>query len=157
MSIQITKNNQEWETPPELYEQICAEYGLNPTIDVACNSKNCKCKKGIFNDLGRNGLQEEWKENVWCNPPHYQTEKWVRKGFYQWLTNNITITMIIPANTMSTNYWHECIEDHAEYHPILGRIRFLVGGKPSKYVSRNSYVCIIWRKGKQCCTEGEGL
>jgi len=53
--------------------------------------------------------------------------------------------MILPANTVSSQYWHDCIEGIAEYHPIKGRIRFLRDGKPSEYPSRNAYVVVIWR------------
>jgi hypothetical protein len=54
--------------------------------------------------------------------------------------------MILPTNTMSSKYWHECIEGITEYHPIKGRIRFLVDGKPSKHMSRNAYCVVIWRR-----------
>lgn len=60
----------------------------------------------------------------------------------------MNIMMIIPTNTMSSGYWHNYIEKFAEYHPIKGRIRFLVDGKPSKHTSRNAYCVVIWRKNE---------
>ena len=59
--------------------------------------------------------------------------------------------MIIPANTISSNYWHEFIEGNAEYHPIRGRIKFLTPNtlgnyEVSDFMSRNAYMCVIFRQ-----------
>ena len=54
--------------------------------------------------------------------------------------------MILPTNTMSSKYFEECIEGSAEYHPIFGRIKFLIDGSVSKFPSRNAYICVVWRK-----------
>ena len=62
--------------------------------------------------------------------------------------NNINIMLLVPANTVSTVWWHDCVEDTTEYHAIKGRIRFLRDGKPSEFVSRNSYILIIYRKNE---------
>ena len=54
--------------------------------------------------------------------------------------------MLVPANTVSTVWWHEYVEGIAEYHPVKGRIRFIRDGEPSKFQSRNAYICVIFRK-----------
>lgn len=135
-----------WETPNELFRELCKKFKVTPVLDVACTLKNGMCKDGYYKDRGMDGLSLPWKKTIWCNPPHSQTESWVRKAFVEWNKHNTTIMMILPTNTMSSNFWHEYIEGKAEYHPLEGRIRFLQDGKPSKYPSRNAYVCIIWRK-----------
>lgn len=144
----------EYETPDELYNKLCNDYDIIPHLDVATNQKNSKCEFGLFYaNESHNALNYEWHHpeldisvNVWCNPPHSLNEKFVRKAFEQWQKHNINIMMLLPCNTQSSKYWHECIEGVAEYHPIKGRIRFLVGGKPSKHASRNAYCIVIWRK-----------
>ena len=60
--------------------------------------------------------------------------------------NDINIIMLIPANTCSSIYWHDFIEGNAEYHAVKGRIRFLRDGVPSEFMSRNAYMCVIFRK-----------
>jgi hypothetical protein len=97
-------------------------------------------------------LEEDWlgskrkKLDVWCNPPHSKTEDFVRKAFEQWKKHNINIMMIIPANSMCTNYAEECIVPHAEYHPINRRFcKFLINGKTKDH-ARNGYFVVIWRK-----------
>jgi len=137
----------EWVTPDDLYKELCTIYQIHPDLDVACNSDNCKCYEGLFLPF-----EYEWlgisgsKLDVWCNPPHSKNKQFVKRSYEQWKKHNINIMMILPTNTMSSIYWHDCIEGIAETHPIKGRIRFLYEGKPAKDVSRNAYVCIIWRK-----------
>ena len=84
--------------------------------------------------------------DIWCNPPHSETEKWVRKACEEWAKLNQNIMMILPANSMCTNYAQECIEPHAEYHPINRKFcKFLIDGE-EKDSSRNGYFVVIWSK-----------
>lgn len=139
----------EYETPKELFDNLCYQYRISPRLDVCANDLNSKCHWHIPKAL--DGLTLSWKTtdgyvDVWCNPPHSKNEEFVRKAYDQWMKNNMNIIMILPANTCSSLYWHQCIQGNAEIHPIKGRIRFLVNGKPSEFPSRNAYICVIWRK-----------
>ena len=134
----------EYETPHKLFSDICKKYEIVPMIDVCANVDNKKCSD--FFNVVSDGLTCSWTVDVWCNPPHSITGKFVKKAYEEWRENNINIIMIIPANTCSSKYWHKYIEDNAEYHAIKGRIRFLYNGKPSEFMSRNAYMCIIFRK-----------
>ena len=54
--------------------------------------------------------------------------------------------MIIPANTVSSKFWHNYIEGHAEYYAQpKGRIKFNKNKQPTKYQARNAYMVVIWR------------
>jgi len=147
MSRTELSKSDEWETPRDLVHELANKYGVFPVLDAAANADNSKLSYWLDN-----ALNEEWFTDdmglvdVWCNPPHSKNEQFVRKAFEQWKKHNINIMMILPTNTMSSIYWHDCIEGIAEIHPIKGRIRFLYNGKPAKDVSRNAYVCVIWRK-----------
>jgi phage N-6-adenine-methyltransferase len=134
----------EYETPHDVFNSLCAKYEITPMIDVCANVDNKKCSD--FFGVVVDGLLCSWTVDVWCNPPHSMTGKFVEKAFDEWNENNINIMMIIPANTCSSIYWHDFIEGSAEYHAIKGRIRFLRGGEPSKFMSRNAYMCVIFRK-----------
>jgi len=141
----------EYETPQELYEKLCQKYQINPLLDAAANANNTKCQFFLGDALHTQWtLGDKYPEivDVWCNPPHSRTEEFVKRADNQWQKYNINIIMIIPANTMSSNFWHECIEGITEYHAIKGRPTFLKNGKPTKFNSRNAYVCVIWRKRK---------
>ncbi|UVF62320.1 DNA adenine methyltransferase [Nitrososphaeria virus YSH_462411] len=140
----------EYETPDQLYYDLCDKYEVYPNVDICANINNYKVY--VFVDKDIDALKIDWYEKFtgedtfWCNPPHSLNEKFVRKAFEQWKKHNINIIMLLPCNTQSSKYWHECIEGVAEYHPIKGRIRFLVNGEPSKHLSRNAYCVVIWRK-----------
>ena len=115
-------------------------------IDVCATRENSKCV--LYFTEKDNGLVQSWDQDIWCNPPHSMTGDFVKKAYSEWLKNNINILLLIPANTVSTGYWHEYIEDIAEYHAVKGRIRFLRDGLPSKFQSRNSYMLVIYRKNE---------
>lgn len=134
----------EYETPHDIFNSLCEKYQIIPMIDVCANVDNKKCSD--FFDIDTDGLTYDWTVDVWCNPPHSITGKFVEKAFNEWTKNNINIMMLIPANTCSSVYWHDFIEGNAEYHAIKGRIRFLRNGSPSDHVSRNAYMCVIFRK-----------
>ena len=151
----ITEEN-EYETPWLEFIALCKKHNIFPELDVAANSDNTKCDRWIedamyqpwtlWEQLGTLYYRTTEIVPVWCNPPHTKTEEFVRRAYDQWKIHNMDIMMIIPTNTMSSNFWHDCIEDIAEYHAIKSRIRFYQNGKPSPNCSRNAYVCVIWKK-----------
>ena len=136
----------EWETPKYLFDELCEKYNIHPTLDVCATQQNTKCIMHINEEI--NSLRQDWDQDTWCNPPHSKTGDFVRKAYSEWLKNNINIMLLVPANTVSTSYWHEYIENVTEYHAIKGRIKFLRDGMPSKFQSRNSYMLVIYRKNE---------
>ena len=138
----------DWETPQELYDYLCDKYELNPTLDVAANSENCKCRGYLPYSLEP---EISWQcnptiETVWCNPPHSLNEQFVKKAQREWVKHNINIMMILPANSLCTNYAENYIHPYAEYHPINRKFcKFLHNGKVMDS-SRNGYFVVIWRK-----------
>lgn len=137
-------NEDEYETPPRLYNELVKKYHIFPKIDAAATAQNRKCLQ--YFSKTDSALFHEWIKDTWCNPPHSLTGLFVSKAYNEWQKHNINIMMLIPTNTMSAAFWHGCVEGHAEYHPIFGRIRFLQNGRPSSHKSRNAYVVVIWRR-----------
>jgi len=143
----------EWETPQELYDHLCYKYHIFPLIDIACTIENSKCDYSYGDSLDKPWTiyqtvppEGDFACDVWCNPPHSLTEEFVRTAVKQWTFWNMNIMMIIPANSMCTKYAEECIEPHAEYHPINRKFcKFLYQGE-EKDSSRNGYFVVIWRK-----------
>ncbi len=132
----------QYETPGELYESLCKKYKINPILDVAANKGNTKCH--IFLE---DAMHVGWHGDSWCNPPHSKTEEFVKRASSQHLLNNINILMIVPANSICAHYFDPIFErGHASYHRISGRPQFLKDGVLSKNSSRNSYFAVVWRK-----------
>lgn len=131
----------EWETPDELYQYLVDKYDISPSLDVASNEYNTKCLFRL-----KNGLTDEWVYTSWCNPPHSLNEEFVKRAYDQWVKHNITIMMILPANSLCTNYAENWIEPFAEDHPINRKFcKFLYKGQ-KKDSSRNGYRVVIWRE-----------
>ncbi len=134
----------EYETPFDLFVDLCVKYDVRPGLDAAATLQNTLCVN--FRTKEDDGLQGNWLLDTWVNPPHSRNEDFVRKAYEQNQKNNTNILMILPCNSMSSNYFFDCIEGgKAEFHAIKGRIRFLLDGKLSNYVSRNGYISVIWR------------
>lgn len=141
----------EWETPKALFEWLCAKYNFYPKLDVCATKENKKCSAYLTLDekdreaFGHNGLYSSWFDKNWCNPPHSETELWVKQACDVFLNEDKQTMMIIPANSICAGYSEACIEPHAEYHPIFERPRFKQFGE-QKDSARNSYFVVIWRR-----------
>ena len=114
-----SSNSNEWATPIELFKELDREFHF--TIDVASTHENALCEKHYTKE--ENGLIQEWRGNVWLNPPYGREIKdWVRKA----ATDNpdgVTV-VLVPART-DTAWWHDYVVNHAtEVRFIRGRLRF---------------------------------
>lgn len=140
----------EWETPLDLYTNLCNKYKIHPYLDVAANKKNSLCRW-----YHTNALETDWiihdelevpVQDIWCNPPHSKNEEFVKKAYGEWSKYNMNIMMILPANAICTNYAEDFILDYAEYYPInRSYCRFRHKGKETAG-SRNGYFVVIWRR-----------
>jgi len=151
----INPDEDSYETEPKLVKHFAEIYNLDFKLDVSATYENRKCFSYISKE--ENALLTEWKivdpnecVDVWCNHPHSLNEEFLRRANAQWMKHNINICMLIPANTMSTDYYKELIENETEYfienHPVQPRPKFLKNGRPVKMGSRNAYQVLIWRK-----------
>ena len=139
-------HSDEYETPHTLYEDICNHFQIYPDLDVCASEKVTKCRR--FFSLKDNALVQDWYSySVWVNPPHSKTKEFVLKADQEWSEKNINIMMLVPANAVCAHYFSNIFnQEHAEYHRLAGRIRFLVDGKKSPHPSRNSYFVVVSRK-----------
>jgi len=117
----IPKDNtsDEWETPQKLFDELNQEF--NFTLDPCAANDNHKCDK--YFTKKENGLLKNWNgESVFINPPYgTQTQKWVRKAFFE-SRKGATCVLLIPART-DTSWWHDfCMQGEIRF--IRGRIKF---------------------------------
>jgi len=151
----LTKEQRDsFATPQELFEKCCKLWNLKPNLDVCATFDNSKCER--FFDIKTNALDKNcnWlifdnrKTIVWCNPPHSKTNKFVEKAFEQWKRFNTNIIMIIPLNTLSSNYAFEFIHGFAEIKFLKGRPSFIhpITNEISKHNAVNGYVTICYKE-----------
>lgn len=122
----FTSNKNYWETPQEFFEKLNREFNFG--LDAASTSDNAKCER-YFTEL-ENGLEQDWRGNVFCNPPYgREIGDWVKKAHDESLVNtNGVIVLLIPART-DTRYWHDYIFNKAsEIRFLKGRLKFELNG-----------------------------
>lgn len=109
-------NNQEWETPQILFDDLNKEF--NFTRDVCASDANKKCN--IFWSEQNSCLDKQWDGINWMNPPYKNMKMFIQKAFEQ-SCNAITVCLI-PART-NTKWWHEwCMKGEVRF--ICGRPKF---------------------------------
>ncbi len=69
------------------------------------------------------GLQIEWGNVNYVNPPFSQAKAWVAKGKAEWLKGK-TVVFLLPISS-DTEWFHSCLCSSAEIRYLRGRIKFI--------------------------------
>lgn len=118
-NVLFSRKSDEWETPPELFEALDAEFHFD--LDPCATPENAKCAR--FFTMEEDGLAQNWGGyRVFCNPPYSNVGQWVKKAAEESM-NGALVVLLIPART-DTKYFHEYIYHKAEIRFIRGRLRF---------------------------------
>ena len=100
----------DWKTPKILYDELNKEFEFD--FDP------CPLHSKF------NGLEIEWKERNFINPPYSQKTKeaFIRKAFNESKKGKLCV-MLLPVST-STKIFHEVIYHNAEIRFLKGRVKF---------------------------------
>lgn len=109
----------EWETPPEIFAKLDAEFKF--TLDPCATNANAKCSK--YCTVRENGLVQSWaSESVFMNPPYGRdTALWMRKAYSE-AKNGALVVCLVFART-DVGWWH-AYAMKGEVRFVRGRIRF---------------------------------
>ena len=102
----LSKNTDDWATPKFIYEQAMAKRMFDP------------CPLCSLVD----GLQIEWGETNFVNPPYSQLKRWIEKSIEQHAKGR-NVVLLIPART-DTRAFKLLFEYGSEITFITGRLRF---------------------------------
>ncbi len=117
--VYFRQKTDEWETPPDLFAELDAEFGF--TLDVAALPDNAKCEE--FFTPGEDGLKQEWTGVCWMNPPYgLALREWVKKA-YESSQQGATVVCLVPART-DTLWWQDYVQGKAEVRFLRGRVKF---------------------------------
>lgn len=132
-------NGRHWETPPEVFDPLHAEF--NFTLDPCATPATAKC--ATFYTEEQNGLEQSWAgHRVFMNPPYgREVYVWTRKARLE-QQNGALVVGLLPAST-DLAWWHDDIDGHAEVRYLRGRVRFLTGG-PYRASGFFASVITIW-------------
>jgi phage N-6-adenine-methyltransferase len=133
-------NGREWETPPEVFGPLDAEFSF--TLDPCAAAENAKCAR-YFTELD-NGLAQSWAgERVFMNPPYgREVYAWTAKAARE-AADGALVVGLLPAST-DLAWWHaDVVAAGAEVRYIRGRVRFLTGG-PYRASGFFASVIVVW-------------
>ncbi len=105
----FTSASEHWATPKELYDSLNKEFHFN---DDPCPLR------------GIGGLDRNWGETVFMNPPYGKgITKWIKRAYEESLLGK-TVVCLLPSRT-DTKWFHEIILPNAkEIRFIKGRLKF---------------------------------
>lgn len=133
----VTIHGNEYVTPPELFNALNTEFQF--TFDLACSKENMKTSGG-YHAPEYNSLDQPWENHpgwLWCNPPYSPLKPWIKKA-QDANKKGARIVMLVPP-IISTRYFSEHLPTEIRF--ILGRVPFILNGKPMK--SNTSDSCLL--------------
>ena len=153
--------NQNWETPPELFEYIERKYLESKfDYDLCASKSNTKCEKyfskenSIF-DASYTQLQDK---NLWCNPPYsgdstHGTAHFVSLCHYLNIHYRCTVALLLPTTCTSSRYFQthigedmkDCNSNNAEVYFLPKRIKFISETGATQQNASFSSMVIIFR------------
>ena len=121
--------NDEWETPPDIFETACEWAGFTPDLDVAATDSNHKCPKYITRDM--NALLRMWLSDWWCNPPYSRVADFIKYGLEQSRIHE-TRGIFLTYAKCDVMWFHDHVVDNpaVKIKFIKGRVKFLKDGVP---------------------------
>ncbi len=152
----------DWGTPRSVYDPLNEEFSFE--LDVACESHNQMCWRGLAHDKGCDGLTDSWEtpSACWMNPPYgRELPKWIQKAWDE-KKKGVTTVCLIPART-DTRWWaifwdhtYNCTRDvRDEVRFVKGRIKFVGADNaapfPSAIVVLRGVENLVWCA--RCCAD----
>lgn len=105
--VMFSSAHDNWATPKDVYDSLDAEF----------NFTDDPCPIG-----GKGGLDRDWSDSVFVNPPYSDIKAWVKHAF-EHLRSGQTVVMLIPSRT-DTRWWHDYVMKAKEIRFIRGRLKF---------------------------------
>lgn len=126
MAVHFSSNTDEWQTPPDLFARLDAQYHF--TLDPCCTKTSAKCAK--YFTAEDDGLTQSWAgHRVFCNPPYSRGKqyKWIKKAYEESL-KGVLVVCLIPART-DVKFFYDYCTKASEIIFITGRVKFIENGK----------------------------
>lgn len=78
----------------------------------------------------QDGLAQDWRGLVWCNPPYSRVRQWIAKCAQAARSGAVAIALV-PART-DTRWWHQNVAGQATVLLLPGRLKFeRLDGRPA--------------------------
>jgi transcriptional regulator with XRE-family HTH domain len=116
-----------WTTPQDLAQVLADAVGGRFDIDAASpGAKKSPIPARRHFTAAMDGLAQPWNGVVWANPPYGRgIGDWTAKAVAEVACGHATMVVALLAANTDTSYWHNDIENRAQYRRFLrGRLRF---------------------------------
>ena len=119
------EHKDDWATPPEFYSDLDNEFGFN--FDP-CPYQHDTTKW--------NGLNIEWKERNFINPPYSRMlkESFIKKAVEEYKKGKLCV-MLLPVSTSTVIFHDYILPNKTEIRFVRGRIKFCGINTFGEYVS----------------------
>lgn len=130
--VLFSKNSDNWRTPSLIYDYFCRSKYFDP----------CPFKSEF------DGLEIEWGDYNFVNPPYSKISKWIDKSIEQ-NEKGKEVILLIPART-DTKWFRKLVDYGCEIEFVTGRLHFNDSNSapfPSCYVTLkgNEITICKWR------------
>ena len=122
-----SKKTDDWGTPLWLYRQLNEEFHFD--FDP------CPLEPKF------NGLEIDWKGNIFVNPPYSQVGKWLKKAYQELEKGNSKIIVFLVFANTDTEWFHKYVYHKAELRFLKGRVKFV--GNSNAGAMRPSMLAIL--------------
>lgn len=132
--VHVSQNSgeNEWYTPPEFIEAARSVMGCIDLDPASSDIANNIVKADKYYTKANDGLFEEWKGNIWMNPPYSQP---LVSNFIDKFINSEFNQAVILVNNATETKWFQSIAEISQAICFpSSRIKFLdVNGEPKMY------------------------
>ena len=121
MQVHYSSEKQTWETPQDFFNKLNDVFNFN--LDSCAEVDTAKVAN--YYTVEDDALVQDWKGNVWCNPPYGREQiKFVNKALDESNKHKSTVVLLIPARP-DTKVWQNVIFPNAsQVCFVKGRLRF---------------------------------
>ena len=126
MAAMFSSASEEWATPDDLFRELDRAFRF--TLDVAATYENRKCDRYFNRET--DGLTQEWRGRIWCNPPYgRRVGEWLKKARQEVDAGRSDVAVfLLPART-DTKWFHQWIWDQTQHQARPGVELRLVPGR----------------------------
>ena len=127
--VLVSRKSDNWATPKYIYDKYIESGYFDP-----CPLNNCF-----------NGLEIEWEDKNFINPPYSNIKAWVDKAIDQHKKGKECV-LLIPART-DTKYFRKLVDYGVEITFITGRLHFSESNSapfPSCFIRLNGQITICF-------------
>lgn len=117
----------EWYTPAEFIESARRAMGSIDCDPASSKVANKTVGAGVFFDAKQDGLKQEWKGNIWMNPPYAQPliSKFATAVVEKFKVGEIKQACVLVNNATETGWFQGMLAAASAVCFVRGRVKFL--------------------------------